>query len=253
MAGYKTLYLDESGGKNWPAPWGKDPHIRYTLAGLCMTPDQDVAAHRGVSKILESHFPMADARPVELHYGDIINKRGIYSSITDSARKAIADDVFALVRSIGPTLMGSVIRKDLMKRRYGSSAHPPNEYALRATMERFDRHLEETSCVGMAIMDTESLEADRSLRLMVHNAKHHGVKLGGVGYLPQMDRRLKHVLNTISFSESHMSPGIQLADFIAYATASHFERGKSIRWNELNGLWRKSGYFQEPSVIPKEK
>lgn len=251
--GYVTLYLDESGGKNWPTPWGADPHVQYVLAGLCMTPEQDVVAHQGVAAILDKFFPAPGRRPAELHYGDIINKRGPYSYLTDAKRKEVADDVFALIRKCAPTLMGSVVKKDFMKQRYGANAHPPNEYALRATIDRFDRHLEETQSVGMVIMDTESRESDRGLRLMVHNAKHRGIRVGGIGYLPMADRKLTHVLNTISFSESHMSPGIQLADFIAYATWSHHERGRSNRWNEITGLWRTSGHFREPSIIPRER
>lgn len=250
--GYVTLYLDESGEKPWPEPWGHSKSRHYVLSGLLLTPEQDNAIHTSVPAIVAKFFPIPETCPSELHYGDIINKRGPYAELSDEARLAMANAVFDLILKVKPVLMGSVVDKQRMKQRYGAHAHQPNEYAMRATVERFDRDLERMKCVGMVIMDTESFTADEALRKMVHRARAVGIKLGGVNYLPGSDRMLKNVLNSVGFSPSQMSPGIQLADFIAYATWSHFERSKSRRYEQISGLWAEPmrGY-REPSVIPK--
>lgn len=163
----------------------------------------------------------------------------------------MADRVWNLILDIRPTLLGSVVDKAGMKRRYGNRAFPPNEYAMRATIERYDRDLEAEDMLGMVIMATESLESDRALRTLVHRARQDGISLGGANYLRDNDRRLENILNSVTFTPSEMSPGIQLADYVAYATYSAFERGRSNRFDQVGHLWRGIGPYREPSVIPR--
>ncbi len=251
MTGYVTLYLDESGEKTWPPPWGRSNHSVYALAGVILNPLQDKIAHERIPLILTNFFPNETLRPTELHYGDLINERPPYDTVEREDRRAIADAVFQLIEQLRPVLMGSVVLKKRMKEKYGPGAFPPNEYALRATIERFDRHLEETQQLGMALMDTEGLNADSALREMVHQARSYGIKVGGINYMPRSDRKLSFVLNSVGFSPSQMSPGIQLADFVAYALFSAHERNRRNRLEQLGPFWRKVGNFSEPSVIPR--
>ena len=251
MKEFATLYLDESGGKAWPPPWGQNPDRFYVLAGPVLKPDQDRRAHAEVPEILAEFFPDSLARPSELHYGDLINARGPYARLERTTRLALADRVWDLILQIKPTLVGSVVDKTLMKQRYADRAFPPNEYAMRATIERFDRDLEAERMLGMVIMDTESLESDRALRTLVHRARSDGIKLGGINYIPAADRKLENILNSVTFTPSEMSPGIQLADYIAYATYSAFERARSGRFDQVAHLWRRVGSYREPSVIPR--
>ena len=65
--------------------------------------------------------------------------------------------------------------------------------------------------------------------------------------------RLEKILNGVLFTPSYGSPGVQLADFVAYATFSKFERNKSQRFEQVDPLWRRVGGFREPSVIPKPR
>ncbi len=53
---------------------------------------------------------------------------------------------------------------------------------------------------------------------------------------PRLENILKNVLNTISFTPSHLSAGLQLADVVSRATRSHFERNKSTRFEQLSKL-----------------
>jgi hypothetical protein len=105
--------------------------------------------------------------------------------------------------------------------------------------------------LGMAIADTQTFE--KAIQAMIHEAKTIGIKIGGPNLPSDKDSRLKNVLNTVVCCPSHMSPGIQLADYVAYATFSHHERAQSRRYNQVRDLWRTVGYFTEPSVVPREK
>jgi hypothetical protein len=249
VPGYVTLYLDESGGKEWPPPWGSNESNRYVLTGPVLTPEQDRRAAAALEAILVRHFPEDSTRPVELHYGDIINGRGPYASFARDRKKRIADEVWDLIIELEPVLIGTVVRKSRLKERYGANAFPPNEYGLIATCDRFHRHLVETDCLGMILMDAENMASQAAMQRIVHTGRRLGGRIFGVIGAPD-NPRLERILNTLVFTPSHMSAGVQIADFVAYATWSHFERSKGDRFHQIEGLWRRSGGFTEPSVVP---
>ena len=102
----------------------------------------------------------------------------------------------------------------------------------------------------MTIVDTQSFE--KEMQQMVHESRKVGIKIGGTRPI-LTDSNLENVLNSVVCCPSHMSPGVQIADFVAYATFSHFERNKSRRYDQARSLWRKAGRFSEPSVVPKSQ
>lgn len=251
MTEFVTLYLDESGERDWPKPWGRSSDRYYVLAGPVLTPSQDKIAHERIPSILEEFFPNPLARPTELHYNELVANVGPYQLLSSDQKKGMADTVWAFILELKPPLMASVVDKELMKSNYGSRAMKPGEYAVRATIERFDKDLEREGRLGMAIIDVQSFE--REIQEMVHNAKTDGIKIGGPNLREDQDRKLRFVLNSAVFSPSHMSPGIQIADYVAYATRSHFERHKGDRYREFEHLWKCGWNFREPSLIPRPR
>jgi hypothetical protein len=249
VPGYVTLYLDESGGKEWPPPWGSNESRHYVLTGPVLTPEQDLRAAAELEAILFHHFPDESTRPAELHYGDIINGRGPYASFSKEQKKSISDDVWSLILDLAPVLIGTVVRKPRLKERYGVNAFPPNEYGLIATCDRFHRHLVGTDCLGMILMDTETMASQAAMQKIVHSGRRWGARIFGVVGAPD-NPRLDRILNTLVFTPSHMSAGVQIADFVAYATWSNFERAKGDRFRQIATLWRRTGGFAEPSVVP---
>jgi hypothetical protein len=250
MPRFVTLYLDESGGKEWPPPWGLNDSAHYVLAGPVLTPEQDHHAQGAFEVILARHFPEESSRPPELHYGDIINGRGHWEPLPRERRREVADEVWRLILEIGPTLIGTVVDKQRLKQRYGGSAFPPNEYALTATCDRFHRHLVETDSLGMLLMDTENMASQAAMQKIVHAGRRWGGRIGGIIGAPD-NPRLDRILNTLVFTPSHMSAGVQIADFVAYATWSNFERSKGDRYGQIAHLWRRVVGFSEPSVVPR--
>ena len=182
MPSYVTLYLDESGGKSLPEPWGRNPDRHYVLAGLVLTTDQDIEIHREVPRLLRAYCPEAQAwePSYELHYGAIINRRPPFDSLTQEQRKALSDDVFNLILRIRPVLIGTVVDKDRLARRYRDPM-AVNEYALNSIIDRFNRHLTETNQVGTAVMDSVGTEADGSLQRLVHVSRTVGAQIGELG------------------------------------------------------------------------
>jgi len=93
------LYLDSSGLPDFPPPYGKGRDNWYVVAGLAIQHQDWENVYRGLSKVVAKYFPTIPAGGFEIRYGDLINKRGLWGSLTDIERKNCADDIFNLILS----------------------------------------------------------------------------------------------------------------------------------------------------------
>lgn len=251
------LYLDSSGDPGWPPPFGKSKLTWYVLAGLALSPEADHQAHIEVDKILEKYVPYNERKKwppkdYEIHYHDIIRGKKIFSHLQHPERKALSDEIFALLLKLKPTLFATAIEKTKHKQKYGLHADNPRSLALRATVHRYSMYLNRHSLLGSVVLDEEEYRKDKELQKMTHEFRRYGIILRGWNYQPRYEDKLDRVLNTITFAPSEMSPGIQLADVCSRATWTHFESGKSNRFNQIAPLWnRDQNRVYEPSVIPK--
>jgi hypothetical protein len=229
----------------------------YVLAGLAVTPEADHRAHVEVKRLLEKYVPETERRKwptekYELHYHDIIRGKNIFSHLTDLERKHLSDELFDLIINLKPVLFATAIDKSKLKQEYGVRAHSPRSLAIRATIHRFSMYLNTNKLFGFVILDEEEYRKDKELQQMAHEFRTEGVILRGWGYQPVYEDKLDNVLNSIMFTPSHMSPGIQLADACSRVTWYQHEYGGSTRFAQLTSLWnRDSKRIYEPSTIPK--
>ena len=249
-----TLYLDESGGRPWPRPWGKNPDRYYVLAGLVLDPAQIARAQAGIPQIIQRAFPNGP-RPAELHYGDLINHRmgTPYETMLEPDRLRLSNEVFDFILALNPLLMGTVVDKPRHRsgqEARGNAAIVPQAYAMRGTVGRFDKHLEELNLQGAVEMDSAGFRHDSELTALIAEIRLRGTRLSRAASGTWVNSNLSRVRD-VRFVHSHQCAGVQLADFVAYATWSHFERGKSRRFNQVARLWRRRSGFVEPSVLPK--
>ncbi|CUR52802.1 conserved protein of unknown function [Nitrosotalea devaniterrae] len=247
-----TLYLDASGDTGWVHPFGKSKTEWYVLAGLVLTPEADLKAHRETSKILAKYVPEEvrakfPDKMYELHYLDIIRGQRLFSHLKQEELKALADEVFNLLLELKPVLFATAINKIQLKRVYGHNAHIPNRLAMRATIGRFSIYLQRENLIGSVTYDAEEYRKDKNLQEMILGFRRFGIVLTGENYRPRMDDNLGNLLNTINMASSETSPGIQLADFCSRAVWQHFEHCKSNRFNQISALGDR-GY--EPSIVP---
>jgi hypothetical protein len=136
-----TLYLDDSGDPGWPPPVGKSKIQNYVLGGLAISPEADFQAKEGVENLLAKYVPPAQKAKYppalyEIHYHDIIRGHNLFDHLDHPQRKALSDELFNLILGLKPVLFASVVKKAVLKMRYGSDAFHPRSYALRAT--RYD-------------------------------------------------------------------------------------------------------------------
>jgi len=253
-----TLYLDADGDPGWCPPFGKSQLRWYVLAGVALAPESDLKARLEVERILSKYIPDSVRRSwphryYEICYHDIQRGKNVYSHLDHPQRKAMSDEIFGLILGLKPVLFATAVDKVNLKQRYGSNAHSPRSYALRATIHRYSMYLNKNSLIGTVLFDQEEYRKDKELQAMVHEFRRTGVILRGMHYQPRYEDRLERVLNTITFAPSETSPGLQLADVCSRSTWAHFERGKSNRFNQISSLWNRSNSRRyEPSVVPHE-
>jgi hypothetical protein len=256
MSGAKsyTLYLDSTGESGWNPPYGKSKNRYYVVAGLALTPKSNLGAYRDAERILKKYIPKQEwsSKKFELCYHHLIRGKGIYGSLTHPQRFAMANEVFDLILSLKPILFATVIDKPALKGRYGINAYDPKLLAIRATIHRFAMSMKRESAVGAVSMDAEEYRKDHLIQEMVRTFKKNGIIIRGFTYQPMYIERINRIVDTINFTDSNVSSGIQLADFCARTTWQHYERNKSKRFQQISLLWDRVGYrIYEPSVFPK--
>lgn len=251
-----TLYIDPTGDSGWFPPFGKSRTRWYVVAGLVLTPDTDFKARQGTETILKKYISdsMRNQYPdkyYEIHYRDIIGGNNIYSQLSHEQRKDLSDEVFDLLTNIHPVLFATAIDKLQLKYKYGGRAYHPRQLGLRATIHRYSMYLDREGLVGSVIIDEEEYRKDVELRTMIHNFRRYGITLRGWNYQPAKENRLERVLNTVGFTPSEMSSGIQLVDVCSRATWAHFALEKSRRFDQLSAFWdRHESRTYEPVVFP---
>jgi len=128
--GLYLLFLDASGHSDFPPPYGKGRDTNYVLAGLAIQHQKWFSAYDGLEKIRRGFFPNTPQAFPEIRYGDLINKRGLWATLTDDQRKKLADDVFGLILSLEPVLFAIKVDKVKHFQRYIYSStgrsHPDN-------------------------------------------------------------------------------------------------------------------------------
>ena len=248
------LYLDTTGDPGWTPPYGRSQTRWYVVAGLALSPESDLQAYHETDRIIKKYIPRIEwnSPKFELCYHHLIRGKGVYSTITHPSRLAMANEVFAMILKLQPILFATAIDKLGMKQRYGVNAFDPKLLGIRATIHRFSMFLKRQKEVGGVTMDAEEYRKDRLIQEMVRTFKKTGIIIRGYTYQPRYVEKIDRILNTINFTASNMSAGIQLADFCSRTTWQHYERSKSSRFKQLSPLWDKSNNtVYEPSVFPK--
>lgn len=252
----QTMYLDAAGDPGWPPPFGKSKVEWYVLAGLVLEPENDLELCRKVEDLLATYIPETERvkwpdKHYEIHYHDIIFGKNIFSCLEDKKRKELSDIIFEIITSAKPSIFATAINKTQLKRVYRNHAYNPRILAMRSTIHRFSMYLEREQHIGSVVVDEEEYKKDKEIRQLIHTLKRHGAAIKGLNYQPSQDDKLERILNAVNMSPSEMSTGIQLVDVCSRSIWSHFEKGKSNRFHQLEPFFdRDRNQVYEPSVVP---
>jgi len=250
-----TLYLDSCGDAGWCSPYGKSTVKYYVNAGVALTASADLKAQTAVKDILVKYLG-ASVRTnphIELVYHDLIRGKNAYSSLTPEERLTMANDVFELFTKLQPIVFATVVDKIKLKEMHGFNALTPKQYGIMATISRFSLFLKlQTNGIGIIMMDQEEVKNDRLLQEMILGLKTYGTANIECSNHPTVIDKLDRILNTISFSDSSIIPGIQLADVCCRTVWQKYENQKGERYRQLLQYFNQDEHRHlEPSEIPK--
>jgi hypothetical protein len=102
------------------------------------------------------------------------------------------------------------------------------------------------------MMDQEEVKNDRAIQEMIILLKNQGMIPAGKKRRLFYGDNLDRILNTISFSDSSIIPGIQLADVCCRTVWQCYEKDKCNRNNQLKPYFnRDENGILDPYITPK--
>jgi hypothetical protein len=248
-----TLFLDESGDPGWRPPRGKSATRYFVLGGLALDAEKENVAQARVSELVQRYLGIPPGSEIyELRFSDLYARRGDYRRLTLAQAQQMEADVLNLLLGLNPTLFATVVDKDRHQSRYGVKAYHPKEMALAGTCQRYDMTLQTLGAYGTVVMDEEQVRKDTRLREMIHRSRRTGLSFRGMSYQPSHDSIPTRINGTVNFAPSHLSAGVQLADFVAGVVWRKYERSEEERFNRIEPLFYRRGNRRfEPSLVPR--
>jgi len=253
---YCTLYIDGSGDYGWCVPDGNSDHKFHTLGGLILDPESDLKAKNKVGELLANYIPDStrNIRPdneYELHLVAIKGGAGIYRKIKKDVRQELINKTFELIKELNPILIASTVDKITEKSKWKEKAFDPQVFAMRSVVNKFSMHLNRLNKIGIVVYDADKYNFDLLLREEILRFRKYGINLKGPLYQPKTDY-LPNILNNVNFCPSHLSAGLQLADFVASAIWRNYERNDNVWYNFIDPLWEynaSAGRYYKDGVI----
>lgn len=196
----RFVYLDETGSVG--AKIKNQPHLQVVAAIV------DETQVRGLGESLRSvatkHLKWFPAR-FEFHGNEIWNGQGHWQGMSPPELLAAYEDVISLVETHNISIAHSTIDRQGLHDRHGGSADG-NAYrlALQFLLEKVD------ALGGLkVVVADESKEQELAAKEMVA-----ALQEWGGGEVP--GRKIASVIDSLHFVESHTSPGVQMADLVAF-------------------------------------
>ncbi|RNJ78495.1 MAG: DUF3800 domain-containing protein [Nitrosopumilus sp. H8] len=250
----RILYLDGTGGINWPTQSQSDAHDWFVLAGPALKPRANQEANCKIASILGKVMPfekMKKNEKYEINYHNIHHGSGIFASLSKDKRVDLVDNIFDVIINSKPIIFATVVNKRKHKAKYKNPI-PPHQLAMRSTISRFSKYLTDNQEEGLVFADEESHKSDKTMIRDMYSLKRTGTTIRGRYYQPQTEDYLEMLLNPLVMAASDMSGGLQLADMCSRAIWLHYTSCKSDRYDALRPFFGTfNGRVVEPSITPR--
>ncbi|MFI9245810.1 DUF3800 domain-containing protein [Streptomyces sp. NPDC053086] len=196
------VYIDETGsvGK------GANKQKLLTLAAVLVHEDKVQSLAEKFRQVARKHLGWVPA-DLELHGNQIWNGTGPWASLTPPELIAVYEDAIAVINDLDVGVSCASIHKERLHTRYDGDADG-NAYllALQFLLEKIDSGYPGNKIL---IADEQKEHQLRAVRMVADLQDWGGGEVPGT--------KLKTVIDSIHFVSSHASPGVQLADLVAYA------------------------------------
>lgn len=206
----QLVYIDETGSSGKGAK--RQPLL--TLAAVIVDEDKVKPLAEGVREIAWKHLQWVPAT-FELHGVEIWNGKSFWNGMPHAKLIEVYEDSIAILQDLELESSHASIHKDRLRRRYGdSSDQRAYLLALQFLLEKIDAG----GSQNKILVADEAKEHELTAIKMVADMQDWA----GRGEVP--GRHLKTIIDSMHFVSSHASPGVQMADVVAFALQRH--------WNE---------------------
>jgi hypothetical protein len=198
----QLVYIDETGSVGKGAK--KQPLL--TLAAALVDEDQVQPLANAFRQVAWKHLKWLPA-DFELHGSEIWNGTGHWANMAPDELIAVYEDSIKVIDDLDIDVSYASIHKERLHARYEGAADA-NAYllALQFLLEKLERHY---STNKILIADEHKEHQLRAIKMVGDLQEWRGGEVPGT--------KLNTVIDSMHFVSSHVSPGVQLADMIAYA------------------------------------
>jgi hypothetical protein len=196
------VYLDETGSVGKGA--NKQPLL--TLAAAIVHEDKVRPLTDAFKELAWKHLDWLPA-DFEIHGHEIWNGTGHWKKKQPAELIAVYEDAISVLNNLDIDVSFASIHKERLHDRYGGGADD-NAYllALQFLLEKLERTY---SANKILIADEQKEHQLRAVKMVADLQDWGGGEVPG--------RKLKTVIDSMHFVRSHASPGVQLADIVAFA------------------------------------
>lgn len=207
------LWLDESGDHTYRLL--DDPNRRYlALLGIFMTLQHyREVAHPQLESLKVDQFGQDPDSPIVIHREDIINRRGPFAPLQNSAQaKAFDDSLIALLSTWDFHIIFVVIDKKSRYEMYPDNPLHPYHTALALVLERYASFLRMVNSTGDVMAESRGGREDRLLKEAFQAICEGGTRIHGPGFFQSVltSRKIKIRRKTENIA------GLQIADVLAH-------------------------------------
>ncbi|WP_337062444.1 DUF3800 domain-containing protein [Kineococcus sp. G2] len=198
----KLIYIDETGSVGKGAK--KQPLL--TVVGAVVDESKVRPLAEAFRKIARKHLGYVPA-DFELHGNEIWNGTGYWKGKSPVELLSVYSDAIQVLKDLDIGIAHASIRKERLNSRYNGE-FDTNAYllALQFLLEKLDRYSMDNKIV---IADEQKEHELRAVSMVAD--------LQDWGNGPVPGRKLETIIDSIHFVNSRLSPGVQMADIVAYA------------------------------------
>lgn len=206
------VYIDETGSVGKGAK--KQPLL--TVAAALVPEDKVQPLREHLRQVARDHLGLVPA-DFELHGNEIWNGTGLWKGKTPDELIAVYEQAIAVLGDLEIDVSWASIDKAKLTKRHGGAADG-NAYllALQFLLEKIDVAY---SANKILIADEAKEHQLRAISMVADLQDWGGGEVPG--------RELRTVIDSMHFVSSHASPGVQMADLVAFALQRKWNRWDS--------------------------
>jgi Protein of unknown function (DUF3800) len=225
----ELVYVDETGS---PGTKGSSKQPRITLAAVIVDESSVQSLTEELRKVAWKHLGWIPA-DLEFHGVQIWHGQDHWEKKDPPELLAAYKDAIDILDTLNLSVAYSSIHKQRLHNRYGGAA---DKNAYRLALQFLVEKLDALPGNKIIIADEKKEEELRATKMLADMQHYGGGEVPG--------RTLKHVIDTLHFVDSAASPGVQMADMVAFILQRYW-RGKETHPDAQSGLSAMYGMVME--------